>query len=163
MDFNEIWNIIDNSFEENLHRTYKEHLEIIESNKCKIITHEENGKCVGFLTYWTFEDFLYIEHFAVDKNLRGNGIGKKLLSEIMKKDGLKILEVELPETQTDIKRIKFYENFGFIKNSQQYYQPPYNKKFDKTPLIIMSTKLLNDIEFNKIKNTLYKNVYNTEF
>ena len=31
-------------------------------------------KSVGFFAYWTFERFVYVEHFAIDPNMRGHNI-----------------------------------------------------------------------------------------
>ena len=31
---------------------------------------------LGILTYWVFEEFAYIEHFAIDKDFRNRGLGK---------------------------------------------------------------------------------------
>lgn len=40
-----------------------------------IIAATEGDELVGFLSYWDFGTFRYIEHFAVDVKKRGNGIG----------------------------------------------------------------------------------------
>ena len=32
---------------------------------------------VGILTYWTFDEFVYIEHFAIAEELRNQGLGKQ--------------------------------------------------------------------------------------
>ena len=30
---------------------------------------------VGFISYWGLDDFLYVEHFAMDSRIRGKGYG----------------------------------------------------------------------------------------
>lgn len=160
MNFDEIWSIMDSSFEENLHRSYEKQKELINIENFKTITYEEENKTLGFLTYWVFDKFRYVEHFAVDKSARGKGIGEKLLEQFMNDKGLMVLEVEPPHTETDIKRIEYYKKFGFVTNDYPYLQPPYNSKFGMTELILMSTTSLNKETFSEVVNTLYTNVYN---
>lgn len=159
MDFNLIWNILDNSFPKELHRNYENQKKLLNNENYHINTYEKDLKCLGFLSYWNFDDFLYIEHFAVDESSRGKGIGKKLLKDFMLKPGLKVLEVEPPDTEIDKKRIKFYEEFGFYLNKQVYYQPPYNEGDEMTKLFIMSTEILGDNRFKKVVKKLYEDIY----
>ena len=46
-----------------------------ESERYRLVCHEENNVLVGFISYWDFDNFIYIEHFAVNKDLRGRGYG----------------------------------------------------------------------------------------
>ena len=43
---------------------------------------ESDGQTLGFITIWQFEDFAYVEHFAVDEKQRGNGIGAAAISAL---------------------------------------------------------------------------------
>ena len=36
---------------------------------------------LGILTYWVFEEFVYIEHFAIDKEFRNQGLGKAAIAD----------------------------------------------------------------------------------
>ena len=38
---------------------------------------EYGGERVGFISYWGLDDFLYVEHFAMDSRIRGKGYGKR--------------------------------------------------------------------------------------
>ena len=40
----------------------------------------DNETPVGFITYWDFNDFYYVEHFAIDPTLRNGGYGNIGLS-----------------------------------------------------------------------------------
>lgn len=44
----------------------------------------DNETPVGFITYWDFNDFYYVEHFAIDPTLRNGGYGKKTLDYLCK-------------------------------------------------------------------------------
>ena len=39
-----------------------------------------SNKYVGFITWWDFDSFVYIEHFAIDEKHRNGGYGGKALS-----------------------------------------------------------------------------------
>ena len=60
---------------------------------------------VGFITYWDFDSFYYVEHFATNPALRNGGYGKRTLEYLC--NYLKhpiVLEVERPveEWQNDV-------------------------------------------------------------
>ena len=74
--------------------------------------------------WWDFKDFQYIDHFAVTKSKRNNGFGAKILKEFIKRNSKPtLLEVELPDSSINTKRIKFYERLGFKLNQHQYKVP----------------------------------------
>ena len=37
---------------------------------------------IGFITYWDFNNFYYVEHFAIDPNQRNGGYGKSVLEHL---------------------------------------------------------------------------------
>ena len=47
---------------------------------CNIILHHDTP--VGFITYWDFGHFYYVEHFAIDPSLRNGGHGKNVLNHL---------------------------------------------------------------------------------
>ena len=118
----------------------------------------------GFLTFWEFGSFVYVEHFAVSDTKHGIGIGTQIMQNFMGEQQTTIvLEVELPETAEAIRRIAFYEKLGFVIISKPYLQPPYDGKSDFLPLLILTNN--NDFgneHFDDIRNTLYKEVYKTQ-
>ena len=161
LNFDSIYNILEKSFEPFLHRGYENQKILLENDRYNLITYSENNEILGFLTYWKIEEnILFVEHFAVDERARGKGIGSKIFNDFLKLEGHKILEVEPPHTEIDKKRIKFYESFDFIFDEREYYQPPYKKGDNKTRLNIMSSKKLDENEFNTIIGKIYKYVYN---
>ena len=86
------------------------------------MTLSENGKVLGFLNFWELSDFVYLEHFAVDKNLRGKGLGSELirkLSEICAGKTI-VLEAEPPElNEFSSRRIEFYRRLGFVSTQPE--------------------------------------------
>ena len=62
---------------------------------------------IGFITYWDFDEFYYVEHFATNPALRNGGYGKRTLEHLC--EFLKrpiVLEVERPvEEMADRKSV----------------------------------------------------------
>ena len=85
---------------------------------------EMQGPFLGFLTYWTFEGYVYIEHFAVNPEFRGKRIGRDMLHHLFKTVSENVLiEVEKPETDEARRRIAFYEREGFkLREDINYVQ-----------------------------------------
>lgn len=118
-----------------------------EFNFCEII---DNDESVGLVVFWLFNKFLFIEHIAINKEIRSKGYGSKTIDLIKSKYNLPIiLEAEAPLTETQKKRIKFYENLGFKVNSYDYTQPSYHNA-ESVPLLVLSfPKVLNENEFDE--------------
>ncbi len=123
-----------------------------------------NGLYVGFITSWNFEDFSYVEHFAIDESQRNGGIGGKALSAFI--SGLSrpvVLEVESPSDDMSIRRIGFYKRQGFVLNEQEYKQPPYRPGESWFPMLLMTHGPIDlSIHFDRVKNMIHKHVYGVE-
>lgn len=121
----------------------------------------EDGSPIGLLSYWDFEQFIYVEHFAIHPSRRNGGMGRKTLSALKEKVYRPIvLEVELPENEISKRRIQFYEREGFCLWEHEYKQPPYRNGDDFLPMYIMvHGKLTINNDFESIKSMLYKEVY----
>ncbi|MBR1644075.1 MAG: GNAT family N-acetyltransferase [Bacteroidales bacterium] len=119
---------------------------------------------VGILTYWLFDEFAYVEHFAIAPDFRNQGFGKAvMLNFMMKYPDQVVLEIELPTTEQADHRLEFYTDLGFTRNPQPYWQPSYHRRDQLAlPMIIMSRYELDDGEFEEVKEILYRNVYKYE-
>lgn len=126
-----------------------------------VATSGDDDQPVGILTYWSFPDFIYIEHFAIDESLRNQGLGKAVfLNFLSQHPGQVVLEVELPHDDISDHRIEFYASMGLVQNAQKYHQPSYYHDKNMIPMLIMSKFELDDEEFVEVRNVLYSNVYN---
>lgn len=120
------------------------------------------GRLIGMITTWNFEDFVYIEHFAIDISHRNKGIGCFVLNILRNRIGNKplILEAEPSETSVEAsRRIKFYQRNGFEVIDSSYIQPPYSKNGNSVNLWLLSTTAISPVF---VTNTLYKYVYCTD-
>lgn len=126
-------------------------------NFCEI-TYE--NKSVGLIVFWVFNGFLFVEHIAINKEIRSKGYGSKTFELLKSQYKLPIiLEAESPETEMQKKRIKFYENLGFKVNSYSYTQPSYHNG-ESVPLLILSfPELLRGSEFEEFFKTTRRFVY----
>lgn len=119
---------------------------------------------VGFITYWDFDNFYYVEHFAINPALRNEGYGKKALDHLCEKLPFPIvLEVEMPVEEIAQRRINFYKRQGFTLWEEEYQQPPYKPGDDFLPMYLMvHGDLLCEEDFERVKSKIHKEVYNVE-
>lgn len=161
-DFDSVYDLMRSSFPENEMRSRKKQKLLLSKKEYSLLgVKDENGLC-GFFALWEFDDFIYIEHFAVKEHLRCSGFGGKMLDELCGNAKKQIiLESELPENELAARRINFYVRHGFFRNEYSYIQPPMDEGLAPVPLCIMSQKnKIDKARFEKIKSTLYINVYN---
>ncbi len=128
-----------------------------EFNFCEIT---DDGESVGLIVFWVFSKFLFVEHIAINKEIRSKGYGSKTFELLKTQYNLPIiLEAESPETEMQKKRIKFYENLGFKVNSYSYTQPSYHNG-ESVPLLVLSfPELLDKSEFEEFFKTTREVVY----
>lgn len=121
----------------------------------------DDDEPVGILSYWTFPEFTYIEHFAIHEDYRDKGFGKACMLEFMNQYPDQMLfEVEMPNTDQAERRMEFYTDLGFQQNPNEYMQPSYYGKGLAVEMTIMSKYELDDEEFDEVRNILYHEVYN---
>lgn len=122
----------------------------------------ENSTPIGLLTYWNFESFLYVEHFAISSEIRNKGYGQKALVALKNSwEGIIVLEVEEPIDELTRRRINFYQRQGFTLQPHDYQQPPYREGDDWFPMKLMTfgTSDFTMETHEKIKRTIYQEVY----
>ncbi len=95
---------------------------------------------LAFLTYWKFENYVYIEHFAVDPAHRSKNIGRMMLNHLFGTVGENVLiEVEKPTDDESRRRISFYEKNGFrLREDINYVQPPYSPEQSGVEMLLMT-------------------------
>ncbi|MDR0537153.1 MAG: GNAT family N-acetyltransferase [Tannerellaceae bacterium] len=146
------------SFPEDERRDFDDLFQLFNNDKdLHIYTVDNDGHLCAFIIYWTFADFVYIEHFAVDSSFRNRGLGSSILQDFMQENALPIvLEVEIPSDETSRKRISFYERSGFIIHPQKYIQPAYSSGKSQVEMRLMSR---GSIDFDAVKGRIYERVY----
>lgn len=158
-------NILQTNFPVCEYRPLNELKTVIEERKefkANLIVHDNIP--IGILSFWDFDKFYYIEHFAIESKKRKGGLGGKTIAEFCKKSEKPIvLEVEIPEDEISSRRIEFYQRHKFMLWEKEYLQPPYRKGDNYFPLQLMVYGNLSpEHDFIQIRNTLHREVYNIQ-
>lgn len=120
---------------------------------------------LGFLSYWTFKGYVYIEHFAVSPEHRGRNLGGLMLEHLMRTVSENVLiEVEHPDDDDPDteRRIRFYERHGFRRSMEfDYVQPPYHDGGKEVRLLLMRH---GDVKLDSRQDVkeMLREVYNVE-
>lgn len=117
---------------------------------------------IGFITYWDFGNFYYVEHFATNPALRNGGYGKRYAGISMRllktphctRSGASLVE-EMAK-----RRIGFYQRQGFVLWKKDYRQPPYKPGDHFLPMYLMVHGNLDpEKDYEDIKHKLHTVVY----
>ena len=146
--------------ERRLDKDQRENIDDQPLMSCLLIS--ENSAPVGFITKWDFGKFLYIEHFAIALDRRGQGFGSASLAYFLQiHSGIPVvLEVEPPVSIEAQRRVEFYQKAGFHLCKLSYSQPAYpgraNANFDMN---IMCYGTISQMFLEKVVFQLYSVVY----
>lgn len=115
-----------------------------------------HDKLTGFLSYWLFDDYIYIEHFAVASECRGQGYGSSILQAFVSARPLTVLlEIDPVTDEQSAARLKFYQRCGFVKNPFPHVHPPYHKKYEGHSLLVLTTpKEINEKTYARFSRDL---------
>ncbi len=160
--FDEVYQLFEEAFIPAELRPYDRMKDLFSKNEFKIYILKEKVKIIGAMIAWEFDDYIYLENFAVDSSLRGNGIGGTIL-EYMKKvyhNKTIVLEVEEPVDDLTLRRIEFYKRHQWVLNDYHFIQPLLRENVDDVHLMLMSYPcVLNHQQCDKIKDELTRKVY----
>lgn len=86
----------------------------------------DGGLFVGFMGWWDFGDFRYIEHVAVSPDVRSSGYGNRILTQWLGASTRPVLlEIEEVVDEPTRRRLRFYERLGFNPVPGVHGQPVY--------------------------------------
>ena len=163
-EYNFIEGLLTTSFPEDEYRDLEEQRNNTCSNKyfnLMLATKEENA--IGFISYWAFDTFCYVEHLAIHPQMRNKGYGNIIIKELQRINKTIVLEAELPINELTKRRVEFYKRLGFTTFNNEYIQPAYRADSNQIPMFLMYwQKEITNISFETTRNTIYKNVYNSE-
>lgn len=159
-----------NAFPENERRDIAEQRYNVDHNPrffCLFVSERiaDYSNSIGFLTFWDFQTFCYVEHFAIDPKQRNKGIGGSVLRDLVKYIGKPfVLEVEIPDDDFRRRRVEFYRRNGFtLWQKCLYFQPPYRPSDTSLPMLLMATPDLDPkTDFQHIAHTIHREVYGYE-
>jgi len=137
--FRKAWELYEDAFPIEERRLLDAQTQVLKKSNYHFDITVDEQKFIGFLLWWDFEKYRYIDHFATTTQLRNKGFGKLILKNFMTSINKPILlEVELPTSTINQRRIKFYERIGFKLNQHYYEVPPIEEGQPPLQLLLMS-------------------------
>ena len=129
-------------------------------DRFQVVVARDGTGVLGFVSFWMFDGFSYIEHLAVQTTCRNRGIGGGLVNHVLSLGAPVILEVEPPVDEATRRRVAFYEHMGLtLHNEMDYVQPPYSPEKLPVPMCLMTSRemLVRDIcqAIDVIKRDVY--------
>jgi GNAT superfamily N-acetyltransferase len=127
---------------------------------CSVISVWISQIPVGLCILWEFDEFLFVEHIAVQPHLRGQKIGEKIMNQITDMSGnAVVLEIEPPLDEWSKRRMNFYIRLGFQLLDVDYLQPSYTGSGPGYPMKLLANKPVADSESRKFIAEIYNRVY----
>ena len=159
--FQSAWELYEEAFPVEERRSLDAQTKVMTNDNYHFEVIIDGNKLIGFLFWWNLETFRYIDHFATSVAIRNQGLGKLILQQFMATNNKPILlEVELPETTINQRRIKFYERLGFILNPHYYEVPSAEENQAPLQLLLMSSpKAISEQEVNQFVNTCHPIIF----
>lgn len=161
--FMQLFDIMERSFPREEHGSAQLHYSELSRSEFRCLCYEPEGVPAAFMNYYDFSEnsVVFLEHFAVEQQLRGNGIGSQLMQYFKEitSPSLIVLEVEPPEGEKERRRIAFYQRMGFVLNSGEYFQPAFHEGMSELPLKLMSTEPLHGARFKETAALIHKKAY----
>lgn len=122
---------------------------------------KSDGAFAGFMVYWHLSPLVhYVEHLATLPEMRGNGLGAKLIESLTSiLETHVVLEVEPPVDELTRRRVGFYRRLGFtLHDTIPYRQPPYCAGLPSVHLCLMTAP---DIPQKRITSEIVPTLHST--
>ena len=143
----EIYHSYCTSFPEDERRGEAQFWDLFDNEYAQIVSIVKEEKNIGYLILWELSEFVFVEHFEIFSQFRGQNFGSEVLTQLIQKHGELILETEPVELNTIAeRRVKFYERNGFSILKKDYIQPSYGDGKNALNLFLMGTFSPEDLE-----------------
>ena len=119
-------------------RDKSETLRVLQKDQYRFCVLTEEDRFIGIMLFWVIGKTLFLEHFAIRRDLRGKGYGSAALALLKEMDLPIILEMEPPEEDYQIKRYDFYKRNGFVMTPHHHVQAKYHIGDEDLVLKILS-------------------------
>ena len=137
--FSQAWEIYLEAFPKNERKTLDAQTKLMSNPLYHYDIIIVDDKLIGFILWWNLDSVRFIDHFATAKSQRNKGYGRLIIENFSHIDVKPVLlEVELPDSNINKRRIKFYERIGFKVNQHHYQLPVYNKSVPPLQLYVMT-------------------------
>lgn len=104
----------------------------------------EGDELCGIALYWEIDSLIYLEHLAIEPQMRSLGLGSKALELLGQKGKMIILEIEPPVDGRTRRRLEFYKRNGYLVAPYRHIQAKYHRGDPDVELVILSYPTLVD-------------------
>jgi GNAT superfamily N-acetyltransferase len=162
--FQDAWKLYEDAFPFEERRSLNNQSKVLQIDNYNFEVLIDKDQFIGFILWWDFETHRYIDHFATALERRNKGIGKLILNKFIDSDDKSIiLEVELPTSKINERRIKFYERVGFKLNQHHYEIPPIKEDELPLQLLVMSyPNMISEKEVNLFVEKYHPIIFKNE-
>ena len=136
-----LWEIYEESFPDHEKRSFDNFIGISHNEHARITAYYDGTAMVGFLLWWSYPEYDYIEHFAVSSKQRGGGLGSQIVRDFaagMKPGKPLILEIEAIVDEITRRRFDFYSRLGFVRNGFNHVIPTYDTTGDTFDTVLLT-------------------------
>ncbi len=124
--FERAYDLYKSSFPVEERRDDEEQRRVLKNEAYHFDVIKENDEFIGIMLYWEVNELVYLEHFAIRRDLREKGYGTAVLN-LLKENGKTILlEIEPPVDDITVRRYEFYKRNGFVMNPFYHIQAKYH-------------------------------------
>lgn len=134
----QVWKLYEESFPEQERRKEEDHLRACEDDRFFPLSVWDKNLLIGLMFYWEWDSYRYLEHFAINPELRGQGNGSQLLTNLQDSEHTIILEIDPLINELSVRRLQFYERAGYTITPFRFVHLPYRKDGKKEELLILS-------------------------
>lgn len=157
--FKKAYSLLERSFIPEERRDYDELMRVMKGDLYHFNILINDGEYVGIMLTWEFKNFLYLEHFAIEEDKRGQKLGTTAINMLTKAYDRVVLEIEVPDDAMKEKRKQFYLSNGFFLNDHHHIQPKYHLNDEDLILLIMSSgRKITKEEYSEFYDDLIKYV-----
>ena len=136
--WSEVWNLYEESFPVAERRKAEDHLSACNDNRFFPLSVWDGNQLIGLMFFWEWDNYRYLEHLAVNPDLRGHGYGTQLLNYLRESKHTIILEIDPLINELSVRRLQFYERAGFTLTPYRFVHLPYRLDGIKQELLILS-------------------------
>lgn len=136
--FEPTWELYEKSFPLAEQRKRKDHLRTCKDALFHPISVFDAEEFIGFVFYWEWDNYRYVEYLAVSSSIRGRGYGSQILKHLCDGTHTIILEIDPLINELSVRRLQFYERVGFTLTPFRFMHLPYRLESEAQELLILS-------------------------
>lgn len=136
--WNKVWELYESSFPIAERRKKKDHLRACQDPNFFPLSAWEGNQLIGFLFYWEWDAYRYLEYLAVSPELRNSGYGSRMLRHLRDTEHTVILEIDPLSNEQSVRRLQFYERAGYTLTPYRFMHLPYRLEAEPQELLILS-------------------------